>query len=72
MSEGQAMVLWLMFIIGIFSVPVLCSSYWRIGSDMVLYRGYDYSKKWRIAAAIWLVFWCFPPLAILWIKGVFG
>lgn len=28
--------------------------------------------KWaKYALGIWLLIWCFPPLAALWIKGVF-
>jgi hypothetical protein len=30
------------------------------------------SKRWRIAGAVWVVVWWFPPLVLLWIKGVFG
>lgn len=72
MTDAQILSLFMMLLIGFFSVPVLCSKDWRIGSDMVLYSGYVYSKKWRIAAAIWLVFWWLPPLLLLWVKGVFG
>lgn len=76
MSEGQAMMLWLMFIIGLFSIPVLCRKHqWREKVSLGLWQyqyEYAYSKKLRIAAAIWLVFWCLPPLATIWIAGVFG
>lgn len=30
-------------------------------------------KRWvTVAGAIWITVWCLPPLAALWIKGVFG
>lgn len=30
-------------------------------------------KTWlRIAGSCWIAFWWIPPLATLWIKGVFG
>lgn len=62
----------IMLFIGAIGIPVLCQRYERLGSDMVLYRGYVYPTKWRIGAAVWIIFWCFPPLTLLWIKGVFG
>ena len=73
MSDGQVIALWLMLFIGAGGgLPVLCSKEWSIGRDMVPYSGYLYGKKWRIAAAVWVAAWWLPPLALLWVKGVFG
>jgi len=30
------------------------------------------TKAVRVAGAVWIAAWGLPPLAMLWIKGVFG
>ena len=30
------------------------------------------TRRGRIAAGVWVAVWWFPPLVMLWIKGVFG
>ena len=58
MSDDQVLVLWGMVLVG-----------W-LGTIVGAYT--EDSKKVRIAAGVWVVFWWLPPLTMLWIKGVFG
>lgn len=53
----QAGALWLMLFVGAFGIPVFADSE---------------HKAIRIAAAVWVALWWLPPLAMLWIRGVFG
>ena len=57
MNPEHGMALWLMFIVGFLGVVGFLE---------------PCSKRTRIAGGVWIAFWCFPPLALLWIKGVFG
>ena len=58
MSDQQQITLCMMFVVGM------------VG--FLLFESPNNSKKLRIAGGVWAVVWCFPPMAMLWIKGVFG
>lgn len=60
MSESQGFVLIVMAFIGAFG-GVLAPIAFDSGS-----------KLFRYLVIGWVVVWTFPPLALLWIKGVFG
>lgn len=61
-SEAHLAALVLCFFIG--AVPILVA--YRSILDPVKYR-----KQW-IAIWVWFVFWAFPALSTLWVKGVMG
>jgi hypothetical protein len=56
MSPEQGAMLWLMFIIGLAGMPMVFE-----GKGIMPKIGYA-----------WMAFWWLPPLAIVWVKGVFG
>jgi hypothetical protein len=60
-SDMQFFALSMMLLVGMFGLPVYLES--------------EYERKHkatRIAGAVWIAVWWLPPLAMLWIKGVFG
>ena len=57
MNPEHGMALWLMFIVGFLGVVGFLE---------------PCSKRTRIAGGVWIAVWCFPPLTLLWIKGVLG
>ena len=57
MSDEQVIALMLMLLAGILGLPVY-------------FEGKH--KATRIAGAVWVAVWWLPPLAMLWIKAVFG
>lgn len=60
MSDGQSLALFTMMALGAFGLTAI---------PIVM----DSDNKWlRVAVALWGFIWLFPPLAVLWIKGVFG
>ena len=60
MSDGQSLALFMMMVIGAFGLTAIPFSM-------------DSDNKWlRVAVALWIFIWMSPPLAVLWIKGVFG
>jgi len=58
-TNGQAMCLTLMFVIG-------------YGAVFALPNWEERSFRQRIAIIAWLIFWLGPPLYFIWIKGVMG
>lgn len=58
MSEDQFVALWMMLVIGMPGVLVAIDS--------------CASKRVRVAGGVWVALWWLPPLAMLWVKGVFG
>ena len=61
MSDQQFFALWMMLLVGMFGLPVYFES-----------EHESKHKATRIAGAVWAAVWWLPPLAMLWIKGVFG
>ena len=59
--SGQEWVLWAMVLVGIPGALVI--------SEPGPHRN---RKKVRIAGAVWIAFWWFPPLTAILLKGVFG
>ena len=57
MSDEQVLALWVMIFVG----PIGFIAYLE-----------GKHKAIRIAGVVWVVAWWLPPLAMLWIKGVFG
>ncbi len=57
MSDEQVIVLWMMLLVGFLGFPAY-------------FEGR--TKAVRVAGAVWIAAWGLPPLALLWIKGVFG
>ena len=61
MSDQQFFALGMMLLVGMFGLPVYIES--------------EYERKHKavlIAGTVWIAAWWLPPLAMLWIKGVFG
>ncbi len=61
MSDQQFFALCMMLLVGMFGLPVYIES--------------EYERKHKavlIAGTVWIAAWWLPPLAMLWIKGVFG
>jgi hypothetical protein len=58
MSAAQVVSLFLMFFVA-------------IGGVLFFLDG-NLSRKSKTFLVAWTIFWGFPPLAVLWIKGVFG
>lgn len=60
MSEGQATAMFTMFAVGLIALPFAPEA-WNAKN-----------MRPRVAVIAWVAIWMLPPLATLWIKGVFG